>query len=314
LNVERLATAFSKLIAILVASKPFIVKNTLYVLLITGLFLACKSNTKQIIKDSITTSKQAVTDPAQSVIEKFKPFIQGVWVKKDYIDDVVKTRSPYKSFKYLEHVASMQISISKSNIDSVDVGYSLNNHEGANFTLYFKKGHKLTNLKVSLPDYDVEANFYELGYSVKGKDSCLILYHYSKNNHVLDSTLYERVSQTLPNEDDAGWGIQLLNNKNLIEGTYQLIDTTGHTLNIIFNTDGNVLGFQKFSKYYIGDDFVAGPENNLDQIYFDINNKTQKMYLFKLKADTLNLYESKEKPDSISLEYGKLKYKLVKQK
>jgi hypothetical protein len=56
------------------------------------------------------------------------------------------------------------------------------------------------------------------------------------------------------------------------------------------------------------------PPNNLDQIFFDSNTPPSKYFAFKINADTLSLFETKDAADSVNLELGKLKYKLVKQK
>ena len=197
--------------------------------------------------------------------------------------------------------------------DSIIVGVCLNNHEGTQFAIYFKPGERSNSLKINWPDYKVPENFYELGYKTKNNNTSLILYHYSKNKHILDSTIYVKVLNS-QSSDDAGYGIQYITNKELISGNYLTSDIDGSSFKVNFNNEGNVSGLLDYKTYYMSTDFEVGIENNMDQIYFNIDTKKQKSYLYKFNADTLNLYETTENSDSTKLVLGKLKYKLVKQK
>jgi len=261
-------------------------KNAFYVLLLGGLIASCKSGNKNPVADStskITTS----VDQGNKLIEKFAPLIQGVWVKEAYISSIGKTGSPYRSFKQLRGVASLFINVKNIKDDSLVIGYSLNNHEGAQFPLYFKRGKQSNSLLTGLPDYDLKSNSNELGYVINGRDTTLIFYHYNKNKNLIDSTIYSRVANNASAEDDAGKGIELITNKILISGNYNLTDINGTISKVSFNNNGSISGFLNFKNYYVATDFEAGPENNLDQIYFDLYEKSQKQYLFKLKPYTI---------------------------
>ena len=240
--------------------------------------------------------------------------MEGVWVRSDYINDLIKTRSPYLSRSGLRDVASIMIKMPDGKSDSVNVGYSLNNHEGAEFVMYFKTRQLPTSLKLSLPDYDIISNFYELGYSVRERDTALILYHYNKTNQVIDKTVYTKVADKATDKNDAGWGITYITHKKLIVGKYLMSDSKGHRSIVEFADNNQVHGFLDFKTYYVNADFEAGPENNLDEIDFNINTKKQKGFTFKFSAGTLNLYDTKENADSTLLLIGKLRYKLVRQK
>jgi hypothetical protein len=286
-------------------------KNILSLFLLLFVLISCKSNSKQPVKDSAVNVK--IADPTHVLIEQFGPIIQGVWVKSDYINDLVLTKSPYASRKKLDGTAAFTIEMDLVEKDSVVVGASLNNHEGSSFALVFRKGHRATSLVTRMKDYDLKTNYFELGYNIAGRDTSLILYHYNRGNHIIDSTKYTKVLSKQFGVDMDN-GVEYITNKLLITGNYTTTDTTGTALNIKFMNDGKVLGFPDFVKYFINTDFVAGPENDLDQLYFDDYEKNQKQFLFKIKADTLNIYDVNESADSIHLEWGKLKYKLVKVK
>ncbi|WP_146203112.1 hypothetical protein [Mucilaginibacter oryzae] len=253
------------------------------------------------------------TNTISGLVQQFKPFIQGIWVTSDYITDLSRTKSPYISSKKLAGAAALEINLDSAEKDSTVVGVSLNNHEGASFTLFFKPGHQPNSLKTNWPDYEVNSNFYELGYQIAGGDTTLLLYHYNKNNQVIDSVKYIRVLAK-QKDNDLGYGITYITNKLLISGNYELTDTNGTTSNISFNNEGKVSGFTGYETYYVNTDFEAGPQNDLDQFSFNIYTKQQKDYLFKIKGDTLNIYNIDFSADSVHLKWGELKYKLVRRK
>jgi len=251
---------------------------------------------------------------SENLAQKFKPIIDGVWVKSSYIKAILQTKSPYSSREKLGGVASMIIELPTDNADSTRIGYSLNNHEGSDFILYVKEGLKKTSLKTTLPDYDQKSNFYELGYSIRHKDTVLILYHYNKLEKLLDKTFYTRVAHKAMDENEAAWGIRFITNKILITGEYSVVDTTKNSVAVEFSNDGKVSGFPDFKTFYINTDFNAGPENNIDEIIFDSDTKAPKPYTFRFKSDSLFLYGEKHNADSTELITGDLSYKLVRQK
>jgi len=243
------------------------------------------------------------------------PIIHGVWVKKDYIEDVSKTKSPYESSSFFSGVACMQIENTGPKSDSLNIGYSLNNHEGSDFILYFKNGQNASSLKTNLSDYDLKGGFYELGYRIKNRDTILILYLYDRRKVLKNSVQYIRVANKALDENDAAWGIEYITNKKLLTGKYLLTDSIGKTVNVSFFEDGNVLGFKGFEHYYLATDFGGGePGGNLDEIIFDLNSKNPSNLTFKINSDTIYLYGTYLNQDSTELIAGKLKYRLVKQK
>ncbi len=286
-------------------------KNISFLLLISILFAACSSNKKQPVIDSVLTHSSIDAQTAE-IIKRFGPFVQGVWVASGYIDTLSRTRSPIQSDKELGGVAAFAISLPDSKSDSIHVGYSLGNHEGANFVLYFKTGQRPNSLKTNLTDWDGKGGFFELGYVVTHNDTALVIYHYNKTAIKLDSTKYTKVADKPADENDAAWGIQYITNKKLITGEYLMSDSTGSTRKATFNDHGKVTGFPGFENYYVNTDFSVEPGTNPDELIFDLYSRHQKLYAFKFNADTLNLFETKDKDDSVLI--GKLKYKLVRQK
>lgn len=283
-------------------------KKLLYLSVIIILFSNCHS--KQIATDSTKTT--IITGPAQELIKKFKPILSGVWVTNDYIDDLIKTRSPYNSSDKFGGMASLIIDADSIHGDSIVAGVSLNNHEGGQFVIYFKKGINPAALPLKI-EYESGTHFYDLGYKVNKKDTNLIVFRYDQNKRLIDQIKYTKVLDKDLN-DDAAYGIEFITNKKLITGKYTITDSTGNVSNIEFTNEGKITGFSDFSNYYVNTDFAAGPANNIDQLSFDVSTKHQKDFAFKIKEDTLNIYRTTSNADSTLLFFGKLAYKMVRKK
>ncbi|RKR81662.1 hypothetical protein BDD43_1812 [Mucilaginibacter gracilis] len=278
------------------------------------LLFSCKSRTASTVTQSDSAaSKATLVKETEDLRKRFMPMIEGVWVKKVYINSIVKTRSPYQSQAKLNDVASIIVKLNNLKKDSIMAGYSLNNHEGGDFTVFFKLGLKPTSLKTNLPDYENQINFYELGYSTKGADTSLILYHCNKRNKIIDSVIYTRVVRST-SSTDAGYGIDYITNKKLFTGKYELIDINGHKSTVNFTDDGKISGFLSFAKYDVNTDFVAGPGNNIDDIIFDLYTNVSADFAYRFDADTLKLFKIDYNADSTLLNFGDLRYKLIKQK
>lgn len=284
-------------------------RNTALVFIAVVVFTSCKNHKKQSPTGDVANNKPL--NATEALIKKFNPIINGVWVKTDYILDITKNKSPYQSGADFNNQATIVIDTSYLAKDTLSVGASLNNHEGSNFTILFAPGQQPNSLKTRLLDYDTETNYYELGYEIAHNDTNIVLYHYNKKNKLIDEVKYTRVLNSQPKNGGADYGISYITNKLLITGKYTLADSSGSPMNIQFYNDSKVLGLGDFTTYEVITDFT---ECNTDLIYFDDYEKNRHGFSFKLKSDTLNIYEVKENADSTKQEVGKLKYKLVKYK
>jgi len=283
--------------------------------LLLVLTVACKSNSSNSSKDSLNKISKSSSKPSEAeilaLIKKFKPNIQGVWVKADYISEIAKTNSPLKAFTKAGNITTLIIKPELIRGDSllIDVGYG--NHEGGNLIIKFKKGHLANAILAYNPGNNINDGFYELNYAVK-KDTTLTLFTFDKDKKPVDSTRYVRVFNNRSSKE-LGEGTDYIVNKTLISGNYILTDSLNRTERISFTNDGNVSGFSDFKTFYIAIDFTT-PPNNLDEIIFVLNSKKQKSFGYTITADTLKLFETTYTKDSLQLVLGRLKYKLVRQK
>jgi hypothetical protein len=278
-------------------------KNILYLSLITCLYFSCRSYHKLTTRDD--TSTTIAFSQSQKLIEKFKPVIQGVWVKSDYIDKVIKTKSPLAAADKANGITTMYINTEKINGDSLSVDIGTGNHEGSEMILKFKPGKNKKTISFGYSD---------LGYEINNGDTILVLYYFGKDKYFDPITKYSKVLNKQSN-DDLGYGMNYIINKGLISGNYILHDSVGNYSAVNFSDNGTVTGFFNYTKFNFNIDLHSDIRDNLDEIGFDYDTKNNVSYSYKINNDTLNLYTTKVNiTDTDELIIDKLKYKLVRQK
>ena len=250
-------------------------------------------------------------DQSRHLKEAFKSYLQGAWLKTDYMDDVSKTRSPFKSYSKLEGVVSLLIDQNITAGDSLNIGYSLNNHEGSDFFLYFKPGIKPNSLPVDFHDSQSPTNYFELGYVVNGTDTSLVLYHYSRDKKFIDSVGFTKVHQYAPPGGDVGEAIQYFVNKLLITGDYKVTDSAGKETKVHFSDQSKVTGFGNYSDYLIATDFMGPDQGDFIGIG-KADEQYSVFYGWESKGDSIKLYESHEDTATGAAVVGKLQFVLKK--
>lgn len=266
-------------------------------LIVTTFLLIASCQMSETVKDNASVNQAA----------GIKFVINGYWYEPTYIADLQITKSPFQSRGSLATMVEIDIDTSQAIGDTLEVG-APSVHEGTIFRIIFSPGLKPNSVQTDIIDYDTKSNFYELGYSISAKDTTLIIYHYDKNKNQLGQMEYKRA----PKSSESA--LQYMVNKTLFAGNYNAFDSSGQILTLNFSNDGLVSGLPNYKKYYVLTDFVAEPENSLDEVCFDIQTANQRCYAYEIKGDTIKLYHLKESEDYNSLKHGQLKYKLVKQR
>ena len=283
-------------------------KRILLFLLPITLLFACHSDHKKENTDTLNKPNAAKTHVLSketlALIDEFKPIIQGVWVKSDYLEKIKQTKSPLAADNLAYGMTALYIRTDSIKIDSLIVPDIADNHDGSYWTLYFRKGKKKNSVLLG-PG--------ELTYNIKHKDTCLFISYYDKELKKNINTKYIRTYKFTPS-NDFGNGIDYYINKILIAGQYNLYDDNGLISKVEFKDDEKLSGFFNFKTYKINIDMHSETQATLDEIFFQGENKVHGSFAFKFNADTLNLYTTKENADSVSSSIDKLKYKLVREK
>ena len=234
--------------------------------------------------------------------ELFRDIFKYTWAQESYINDLIKTKSPYKSQNKLSDIVEIDFDRSEIKGDSIFVG-APSIHEGTSFYAYFRPGLKANSLPTNINGST--ENFYELGYEVNNQDTSLYLYRYNKDKKIISKEKYIKVRSNYKS------ALEFMVNKTLFSGKYEYIDSTGIARKVTFTDDGKIVGFYNYSKYYISTDFIAGPENNLDEIILNLYSNDQKEYAYIIKGDTIYFYDAIENKYTLELKLGKLRYKFV---
>lgn len=259
---------------------------------------------------SCANDKTANADGGDT-IANFASIFNGSWVLTDYITAIETTKSPLKSANKLNGIVSLVIDATAPT-DSVNVGASLNNHEGYGFTTYLTTGQKPNSLKTNIPDYDTPSNFYELGHETINDQIHLVLYHYTADNSLIDKQLFTKVTDPHP-DGDVAWGIQYIVNEKLFAANYLLIDSTGTATKVTLNSDGTLVGYPAFRSYYVFTDFIA-TEASFDGMAMNMYEDDSASFALQFNKDTTYLYSTvgdEYGPEPLQL--GEIKYKLVRQ-
>lgn len=259
-----------------------------------------------------STADRTPLQSTNELIKQFKPFLHGVWVQADYLDDIEKTRSPIKSGKKLTFITEIIIDTSDISADSLIAGIALGNHEGSNMILYFKTGKNSNSLITNIRGFENESDSYDLGYEISKSDTGLIIYHFDKNQKLLDKIEYIKVDE-VAHGSNYEEGFQYMVNKKLMAGSYKVIDTTGIERSVQLTNEGIIDGLPGFKTYYVITDFVASPQDSIDQICFDIQTDKQICYAFEIRKDTMDLFKAPINEADTLFRIGPVMYRFVKQ-
>jgi len=261
---------------------------------------ACKGNKTD------NTKTQAQNPTTKALINRFAPIIQGVWVKVDYLDKIIRSKSPVASRDLAWGITTLIIDTQSIDGDSLLAGASFNNHEGGSVVIKFKSGKSISSICAGKGD---------LSFNIANGDTTLIYIEQNADTHKNIVSKYRRaLIKPRSADDDAAYGLDYLVNKALFAGNYVYNNSAGQQPIVTFTNDFRVKGLEGFKTFLPLIDMSTGPMNNLDNIIFDETGDNSKTFIFKIDADTLKLYNMYANADSSKQVLGPLKYKLVKKK
>ncbi|MCO5935782.1 hypothetical protein NAF17_09525 [Mucilaginibacter sp. RB4R14] len=260
-------------------------KRIFYLPLILSIFLSCKSKTGDTDQDTTVAGR---LDQSQDLLHQFKPLINGVWVKKDYVKKVKKSKSPLEAVEKGTGITVMYIDTAQLKGDSIIVPVVINNHEGINTRLRFQAGKNTTT---------IELGDDELSYKVKNGDTTLIIYSYNNQTKETNTAQYIKAMQSKP-AGGLAEGMNLMINQAILSGNYEGTNTAGKKIIAKFNDNGKVTGLPGLTTYFVQNDHIADPRHSHDEIIFNLNAKDQKAYSFIINKRTLSLYDNADKIQS----------------
>lgn len=240
---------------------------------------------------------------------QFKAMSNAVFISQPYIQTLQKTKS--SAITQATENKLIQIFFLADGIknNSIELdGWTLN-EGGYGFTIYFKPGFKNGTWKTNAKDYyNAAVSSIDIGFSFGKKDTVLVLYHYSKAKKLLSRTNFLKSNATFSTGGYSGY-LHYQVNKTLLAGKW-----TGNDMNVEFNCEGKVNGFNDAVKYEM-ELFTIKPTMQDNKIYdavtFTNATGNTKNYLWLMEENKLLLYERLDKGNYM-YKPGKLLYTLVK--
>ena len=258
---------------------------------------ACQDTPTQVPTKTGTLAAASSPASAESLAHQFGPILRGAWVRADYLAVLKRTKSPLlaasllvESTKELGQISELDIDPAQRAGDSLKTLLLLNNHEGDELTLYFRRGRQAASLATATNPYSAPpGSFTELSYCVSAQDTTLLLTRYRKNGAVGAQVAFERVRGVRIGERAA---VQYRVNQLLFEGQYAGADAVNKPLRVQFTADGRVTGLPHATTYAVLDDFAGGdyPIDGTDYLVLDPSSEPQQVLVYQHRADTLRLY------------------------
>jgi hypothetical protein len=230
-----------------------------------------KNTDKQNVVETAGESKKSDIDYSE-----ISQVIQGVWLPKEYLEDIYQSKSAFVSSKFIPAIAELQIDPNNIINDSLEIISSLNNHEGYGFKIWFTKKNNEIIINSDVNNiYSDEYNF-EFLYSTK-PDTTLNIIKKDKSNKIVGTNEFLRVRNADYISSYGGRGYEYVARKLILEGKFQILDSTQTKLgNIEFNAEtGDILNF-KYDKYSFLTDF-SEPIYEGDHIFLK-NKKNEREF------------------------------------
>jgi hypothetical protein len=259
-------------------------KSILYLTVLLSLFIACSNSQKQTIEYRIPT------DELNSIEKDTFPLglgnsinnLVGVWIRKDYIENLKNSLSPASSYRFIENISVLIID--SSSINTLKIGVIYNNHEGGELGIDF------LNNELYLT-YNTEGG---------GKEKSIITVDSLSLKVQVENVYYEFYKFSLNYRDNPIKYVtdSILFNNKVFNSVYP---STG--IKMILSKDGRSYNFDKYEKFEVETDFMVYEEYN-DIIRFYENNGKSKAFKYYFNNNILEFRGFGKESDSILYKFG----------
>lgn len=241
--------------------------------------VACKGKNPSTVNETIIP-KSSNDNSLMPSMQKFNPNISGTWVKRDYINEIAHTRSPYAARHLADGIVIILINPDSLKNGSIIANVGWNNHEGGTLTIKQLPGKKAGPIKIG--DYD-------LRYDVAGHDTTLSI---SGMALATKKPFLWRYKRVLPYAtSNLQKALSYITNSVMIAGNYVVTDSAGGKFSTLFAADGTVTGFNDFKTYYLQNDFEGDPQSGQDEIILNLYSKKQTEMTYKFDKDTVLFFQ-----------------------
>ena len=255
----------------------------IYILLIITGLSACKEQKKE----------KTVVETPKIIPTVIPPELHGTWIKSAYVEDLMNTKSPLKSFKMLNGIALFSFDTAHLEDSVLRGGISWNGHEGGACIATFKSGKTPRSILI-----DVEGDTVKTPRELVLANNELLLMSYPSNGSAI-AEKYVRVSEKSTNIDTA------LGNparRILFSGKWRWKESKKDTkkdttYRVELSEEGLIKGLSSYTKYDVVADYGAEPLAYDQVLLYGDKVKKPRVLQFKCLGDTLKLTERIKKKD-----------------
>jgi hypothetical protein len=233
--------------------------------------------------------------------------LNGNWITTNYIEQLQKTKSPLEASK----TGVYQLFINSKTIqkNSLKTDMWTINEGGYGFIIFFKSGIKKETWRTDWKQHaNKEIRSTDIGLELNGKDTILVLYHYSSAKKLVDKTIFTKPNTPIDMDKNDFLGYQI--NATLFTGKYTVTDSAGKAIEAAFRSNGLISGFHDFNRFYIVN-FSLYRNTVLDEVYLQTGDDEKFSYTFTVEGNTIKLY-TLQKSNRSSYTKGALRYTLTK--
>jgi hypothetical protein len=241
--------------------------------------------------------------------QRLMKIIEGGWVNEDYMNALVKYRSPLYASKFGLPEREMAFDISDLDGDTlINALGRVNSHKERRFGVVFtRRNDGRIAMQIDEGDYQ-PGPVLNLNYAIEGKDTVLLL---TATGEKTTTSRFHRQFRKFPEADEIQVNaLEYYVNRQLFAGDWEIVFSadrkeTGRIVS--FNGEGQVKNFSFYKRFSITTE-EGNRGTRPDEISF-YNDSTGVKYAFTLNdIDHLQLYELHEARDGVELSRGKQVY------
>lgn len=263
-------------------------------------------------------SKGPIPPRMDSAAQQLVPLLGGAWINTTYAAYLSKTHSPRQSDGHWGRSAITVMLLDPKSYqgDSLAMSLGASNHEGLpKRYVHLRRGPGVNAWPTTSGESGSEECVIEtsLRYHVNRADTLLYLDQRQKKTHRVITTVFRRVRGVSGTGSTLDEGIAPFINGLTFTGAHLVTDSTGHTYPVRLLATGQIQGWPGYRAYQVNTDFV-GPFHELDTVFFELYQKTQREWAFTRQGDTLRLYAVQDDTATYKRQLGRLCYTLIRQR
>lgn len=232
-----------------------------FIALLVGLFLLFNTACNTQASQENNTTVPSLPDPLTT--ESLLPILKGVWVPKEYVQELDRTHSPYQCRAELAGVTEIRINPSEMSGNTLPIMLGMNNHEGASLSLQFvestdENGKKKVTVRSGSFDWERAVTGYLFEPVITAEADTFLIMQALMDGGSGSRKEFVRIPFANALEANASNGIALVTQMRLFPTPFRATDASGKEIGTIeFSADGNVTGLPGAARYEIMTDFIA---------------------------------------------------------